>query len=230
MAAYRKLLLHNEVASGKGANCLNDITKVLYVPSKTRNNSICANQTELELLSNFDFENQINFEDAYLAENDENSLKQHSVAYVASTVEKAVLKKINNKGQKRCLACMQVFLDNEITDDSFIDYRSQISDILPPCKSTIELMNAVDSLLNIYKSQNVSLNSTVTHIMQKIDKDKFYENSSFDEHDHKNEFIQLVIKTYVDIKSTETCNYITRIMQPTQIRHSYLKEIHRAGQ
>lgn len=58
MGAYRKLLFHNEVVSGEGANCINDITNVLYVSSNvSAKSAISANQAELETLSNLDFEN-----------------------------------------------------------------------------------------------------------------------------------------------------------------------------
>lgn len=87
MAAYRKLLVHNEVVSGSGANCLNDITKVLYVPSKHSDSSKLINQDELDFLSVFDYENQIDYDDAHLMDNDENFLKQHSTAYLASVLE-----------------------------------------------------------------------------------------------------------------------------------------------
>lgn len=232
MGAYRKLLLHNEVQSGKGANCLNDITKILYVPSSNRNSSICINQAELELLSNYDFENRIDYADTQLMENSGDSLKQHSLAYAASNLEKTVLQRISNKGQNRCLACMRVFLENEITDDSFIEYKS---DIMSPCKGTIWLMNTVDNLLDIYKSQHFSFNSTATHIMRKIDSNRFYENSTFDphhhgQHDHQHKFIELVIKTFMEIRSVETCRHITIMSQESRIRHSNLKETHRAGQ
>lgn len=230
MGAYRKLLLHNEVVSGQGANCLNDITKVLYVASKNSISSISTNQAELDLLSNFDLENQIDYENVHLTENLENSLNQHSMAYVASNVEMTVLKKLSNKGRRCCSECVQVLLENDITDDSFIEYKSEISNILPPCRSTIELMVIIDNLLNKYKSQNVSFNSTVTHIMRRINKDKFYEKSSFDQHDHKHEFIELIVRSYMSTKSIEMCKSITRLSQPTQIRHDYLKQIHRAGQ
>lgn len=88
------------------------------------------------------------------------------------------MKKIFNKGSKGCLNCIDVFLENEITDDSFIEYKSQYSDILSPCKSTIEIMNTIDNILNKYGSQHVSSNSMVSHIMRHIDKDKFYDKSS----------------------------------------------------
>lgn len=230
MSAYRKLLLQNEVVSGKGANCLNDITKVLY----TSSNSDCrkgTNEAELELLSIFDFENQIDYDDNHLREHSGNSLKQHSLAYVASNLEAAVIRKIRDKGKKSCLACMQIFLENEITDDSFIEYKTEISNILPPCKSTIELMNTVDNLLNQYKSQSVSFNSMLTHLVRKIVKANFYDQSTFDHHDHKEEFFELIIKTYMDILSVEACKKITKMSQKTQhLRHSNLKATHLAGQ
>lgn len=166
MSAYRKLLLHNEVVSGKGANCLNDITNVLYVLSNIDTSKV-TNKTELELLSNFDLENLDN-EDNHLIEHSATSLKPHSLAYMASILETAVLRKISEKGKSSCSACMQIFVENEITDDSFIEYKSEISDILPPCKSTIELMKTVDNLLNKYKSQSVSFSSMLTHIAQNI--------------------------------------------------------------
>lgn len=230
MSAYRKLLLHNEVVSGKGANCLNDITKVLYISSKINCTKV-TNETELEILSNFDFENKIDYQEDHLTEHVGNPLKQHSLAYTGSMLETAVIKKISNRGKTSCSACIQIFLENEITDDSFIEYKSEISEILPPCRSTIELMNTIDNLLSKYKSQNVSFNSVLTHIVRKIDKDRFYQQSTFDDHDHKADFLELMIKTYMDILSVETSKTITKLSQKTQhIRHYKLKETHRAGQ
>lgn len=200
MGAYRKLLFHNEVVSGEGANCINDITNVLYVSSNvSAKSAISANQAELETLSNLDFENQIDYSDLHLMNNCENSLKQHSMAYQASTLEETVIRKIHNKGKNSCSMCLQVFCENEITDDMFIEYKSETSNILPPCKSTIELMNTVDNLPNIYKSHSVSFNSIMTHISQKIDIDRFYDQSSFEEHDHKHDFIKTIINSYMDI-------------------------------
>lgn len=233
MSAYRKLLLHNEVVSGKGANCLNDITKVLHISSNSNSLKV-TNNSELEQLSNFDFENHIDYDDDRLIEpcvKTAHSLNQHSTAYVASILETAVIKKISNKGKKSCSACMQIFLENEITDDTFTEYKSQISNILQPCKSTIDFMNTVDNLLDKYKSQTISFSAMLTHIIRKINKDRFYGQSTYDQHDHKEEFIELVIKTYMDIVSVEACKTITKMSQKTQhIRHSNLKETHRAGQ
>lgn len=63
MGAYRKLMLHNEVVSGKGANCMNDITKVLHISSNRCSSSKSLNQNELVMIANFDFENRMDCED-----------------------------------------------------------------------------------------------------------------------------------------------------------------------
>lgn len=229
--AYRKLLLHNEVVSGKGANCLNDVTQVLYVSSKQKSVSKPINQSEVEMLANFDFENNIDHENSQLTTDEGSIFEQHSMAYLASIVEQKVLKKLNKKGSKTCSSCLQIFVENEITDNTFIQYKSENSNILPPCKSTIELFQSVENLLKIYATQNVSFAAMLLHIMQNINIDQFYKESPFGEdHNHKREFIELTIKSYMDVKSTQMCKVITILSQEKRKRHKNLKEVHRLGQ
>lgn len=232
--AYRKLLVQNEVVSGRGANCINDITKILTVPSKKRGSRLTTNSVELNMLADIDFENQtddVQYVDTQLVDSNIKNLKEHSVAYIASCVEENVLRKLSQKGQNACLACIQVFVENVITDDSFIKFKSGTNNILPPCKSTIELIHTVEKEFKRYDSYNVSFSSMLTHILRKIDLDQFYDASLFDEeHDHKNELIRVIVHTYMNIRSTQVCKLITRMSQEKQIRHSLLKTIHFEGQ
>lgn len=225
--------MHNEVISGKGANCLNDITKVLEVPSKSTNILSIANPDELEMLANFDFENEANDledEDIHSTTIDED-LSQHSIAYLASVIEKKVLHALIQKGRKACSNCIQVFVENEVTDDDFIEFKSKTSNIICPCKSTIKLIENAESCINKYKSHNVTFDTMLAHIIRKLDLSTFYEQSKFDEgHNHKHELISLILKTYMDIKSTKFSKLVTRMSQKKQIRHSYLKLIHLEGQ
>lgn len=233
-SAYRKLLLHNEVVSGKGANCLNDITKILEVSSGKESNTSRANPEELEMLASFDFENQIDdviCDNIQIMNTDQNLLQQNSTAYMASVVEKKVLRKMMQKGKKKCLECMNVFVENEIITDTFIQFKSETKDIVQPCKSTVNLIRCVEMLLKRYESNDVTYNSMLTHIIRKIDITELYEKSRFDEcHDHKDELVTVIVKTYLDINSTNLCKLITRMSQNKHIRHSYLKEIHFQGQ
>lgn len=224
-------MLHNEVVSGKGANCLNDTTKVLEVSASSKTASLSACAAELKMLGNSDFENGT--DDVYIQAANENSdvLHENSMAYVASVVEQKVINQITQRGRKACMKCAQVFVENEITDNSFIQFKKEHSFIVEPCKSTIELISTVEKLLQKYESHNVTFNSMLAHIIQKIDLTKFYEESNFEkDHDHRTELIKNIIKTYMNVKSTNLCKFITRMSQEKQIRHSYLKEIHLKGQ
>lgn len=213
---------------------MNDITKVLEVPYKKNQVVPSACPEELEMLSNFDFENEINDEIIESISSEmlsPNILQKNSTAFVASIVEEKVIKKIIQKGRKSCMECANVFVENEVTDDIFIQYKSKTTNTIPPCKDTVDLIKYVEFLLKKYELHNVTFNSMLAHITKKIDTTKYYENSTFgDSHDHKNEFISLVIKTYIDVKSTNMCKFITRISQDEQIRHKYLKLIHFQGQ
>lgn len=231
MGAYRKLLLHNEVTSGRDANCLNDITKILEVSSSSNNTSLPECPIELEMLSNYDFENGI--DDTYIQVTNEDSdiLRQNSTAYLASIVEQKVIKKIVQKGRKGCMECTQVFVENEISNDRFIQFKEENSQMVAPCKSTVELISTVENLLKVYQTHNVTFNSMLAHIIKKIDVTKFYEGSTFGkDHDHKIDLIKDIVKTYMNVKSTKLCKFITRMKQNKQIRHSYLKAIHLEGQ
>lgn len=98
------------------------------------------------------------------------------------------------KGKSKCL---NVFVENELTDDVFIQFKSETSGIIQPCKSTIHLIQKVDVLLEKYESLNVSFNSMLVHIIRKIDVRNLYEKSLFDEsYDHKYDLIETIIKTY----------------------------------
>lgn len=215
-----------------------DITKILEVSSgKNCNTSSSANAAELDMLADFDFENQVDdaiFDDIQIMNNggtNSNLLQDNSRAVIAGAVEEKVMCTIMRKGSKKCLECMNVFLENEITDDTFIHFKAATSDIVPPCKSTINLIRSVETLLKRYESHNVTFNSMLAHIIRKIDVTSLYETSIFDEnHDHKDELIALIIKSYMDIKSVNFCKLITRMSQNNQIRQNYLKLIHLAGQ
>lgn len=228
--AYRKLLVHNEVMIGKAANCSNDITQVLEVSSRKKQEAPSACPAELQMLSDFDLGRETDDQENELIQNSD-VLQRNSTAYVASILEERVIRKIIQKGRRGCLECANTFVENEITDDMFISFKSKTTNVIPPCQNTIDLIKKVDSLLRIYESQDVTLNSMLAHILGKINLTEYYTKSIFgNEHDHKNEFISFVIKTYLDLKSTDMCKFITRMSQDKQIRHTLLKEIHREGQ
>lgn len=217
MGAYRKLLLHNEVESGSGANCLNDVTKVLEISSRNNRISSSANSAELEMLEEFDIENGI--DEIYIEnlEANQDALQSNSMAYIASIVEDKVIKIIKQRRGKACVRCTKVFVENEITTDIFVQFKSENSYIFEPCKSTVELISTVENLLKKYQSHNVTFCSMLSHIAQRIDMTKLYGNSEFGiDHNHKSELIKDIIKTYMNVKSTRMAQLITRMAQKSR--------------
>lgn len=236
-AAYRKLLVHNEISSSNKSNCTNDITEILEVSSKREKTIVSADQEDIQTLKtineNGDVLNPSNVTtDAIEVEEEYGILSQeHSKAYLASLVEADVIQRIKNKKKKGCLQCINVFSENVITTDKFIDFLSTKHAILEPCKSTLDLITTVDRMLQNFNSVNVSFESTLTYILEKIDLTEIYTSSEFGEiHDHKNEFVKLIIDVYLNIKSIRLCKLMTRLSQDKLLRHTYLKELHRAGQ
>lgn len=207
-AAYRKLLVHNEISSSNKSNCTNDITEILEVSSKREKTIVSADQEDIQTLKtineNGDVLNPSNVTtDANEVEEEYGILLQeHSKAYLASLVEADVIQRIKNKKKKGCLQCINVFSENVITTDKFIDFLSTKHAILEPCKSMLDLITTVDRMLQNFNSVNVSFESTLTYILEKIDLTEIYTSSEFGEiHDHKNEFVKLIIDVYLNIKS-----------------------------
>lgn len=237
-AAYRKLLVHNEITSSAKSNCTNDITEILEISSKREKKIVSTNGADIRILEEI-YENgevpnpsQSGINDEFKeGGEDEISLQEHSKAYLASLVEAQVIQRIKNRKKKGCILCINVFSENEITTDKFIDFLSTKQTILEPCKSTLDLITTVDVMLENYNSVNASFESTLTHILEKIDLTGFYASSEFgDIHDHKNDFVKLIIEVFFDIKSMRLCKLMTRLSQNKLLRHTHLKELHRVGQ
>lgn len=231
IAAYKKLLFHNEVTTSLKSNVLNDVTKILTVSSGEKTRLNYQQEHDLQLLADYDLENP----EADFADPEETSdtvkLNNHARAYLASKVELGVIQKIFKKGRKGCLQCINVFMENEITDDEFIAFRYQTDQIHQPCKSTLTIIHDIERYLNKYAGLEVSFGASVTHILKNIDTSKLFQNSDFSaDHDHKTGLIKFIIEVYSDLKSTYVSQLITRLSKKELVRHNKTKDIHQAGQ
>lgn len=222
-AAYRKLLVHNEVTCSINSNCENDITKILRVSSRK------INDFSLEREIN---EPDINFQPIEDIAGEKNSIEIHSMAYSASIVEERVTTKIRQKKKKGCRKCQHIFVENEMQSDSFITFTAKSNkNINPPCVSTVELLCKVDALLKNNETAELSFESTMIYMLKNIDISGLYPQSNFDEeHNHKQDFIKLILKVYFDLKSTQNAKVITRQNHGRMLRHMRLKDTHRSGQ
>lgn len=232
--AYRKLLFQNEVTSSHKSNCQNDITKMLTVSSRRKVPTVSINPEELRLLQSYDFENICNDEYNLVFEDEKNPteiLKENSLAYLGGVIETKVIRKISS-AKNACQRCINVFVENEITDDSFMTFLSQKSSkIIQPCKSTIKILKTIENLLKNYQSGNISYKTTVTYILNNIDISQLYSGSDFQEsHNHQRSLVQRIVETYLDHKSKMFSKTVTTMSQKKLIRHDRLKLVHELGQ
>lgn len=235
-AAYRKLLFQNEVSSSDVANCQNDITKILELSSGMKKINLSDNVVDLQTLEACDGESDaaifcgVNDEYADINQN-QTALDDNYKAYLASVLQSKVIRKITLKGARGCVQCLNIFGENDKTNDIFIEFLSQRKNILQPCKSTIDIIRATERLLERYESQDVSFLSVVAHILKTIDMVPLYVLSNFGEqHNHKFDFIKFIIEEYLDMRCMYESKLVTRMAQKKLLRNYYLKEVHRQGQ
>lgn len=238
--AYRKLLFQNEVSSSQKSNCENDLTKILTVSSRKKANISVATNSELEQLQNIDlsdlfysdeFSDELDFmfEEAKLPSE---ILKENSLAYISGVIETKVIRKLSQKTKNKCQNCINVFIENELTDDHFMQFMSKKSHkIFQPCRSTVKIICLVEKYLERIQGVNVSFNAVVSHILSNINLIELYTGSEFnDDHDHKIDLLKQIIQEYLDHKSIMFSKSLTTLAQKKLIRHDRLKEIHRQGQ
>lgn len=225
---YRKLLVCNEISSSTKSNCENDITKILTVSSRKKATQDTDLRTDsVELLEAYHFEVDNAGDDPI--ENLETNIR----AYLASIIESKVIRKIVLQGNKGCTKCIDIFTENELSDDEFVAFKSATNGIFQPCKSTLYIINYVEANLKHIQSQPTSNKAFVTNVLNQMDFSSLYVSSSSedtDNHDHKKELIKIIIDSYLDYKSTQVAKFITRATQKKLIRHDRLKLTHQLGQ
>lgn len=225
---YRKLLVCNEISSSTKSNCENDITKILTVSSRKKATQDTDLRTDsVELLEAYHFEVDNAGDDPI--ENLETNVR----AYLASIIESKVIRKIVLQGNKGCRKCIDIFTENELSDDEFVAFKSATNGIFQPCKSTLYIINYIEANLKHIQSQPTSNKAFGTNILNQMDFSSLYVTSSSDDtdnHDHKKELIKIIIDSYLDYKSTQVAKFITRATQKKLIRHDRLKLTHQLGQ
>lgn len=232
-AAYKKLLFHNEIKSSNHSNCQNDVTKILYISSAKKVTSKPDIRSDLNKLEDFDCEN---FDEGCSDTFETNStkLQNHARAYMASIVELGIIEKIFGKGKKKCLKCIDVLIENEITDDEFIAFKFENSHIHQPCKSTLDIIQYTETRLKKYEEQEIHFEALIIHILNNVDMSRLYPLSEFgdDQHDpsHKSNLVRLIVETYLDKKSTDFSQVMTRMLKTKLVRQKNLKDVHRVGQ
>lgn len=246
--AFRKLLICTPNLSSRGTNCIIDGTSILTVSSTTlpdQKQALQQNQPSVEIVSvlekivmEFNYDGVINSEI--------NEYEKHTHAFLATIVEKNVMKKMEARKMSGCIDCLNVFDENTRIDDSFLKKKSQSTHVVQPCSSTVHILVSSSTIMKNLQSQTryVDFDNTIKTILSCLNIDRLYESSHFNDHDwhsipsdslsfptHKEQFISSIIREYMHIKSTKICNRITtEEHKGKNIRKQHTKNIIFAGQ
>lgn len=215
MAAYRKLLLCVPHMSSKHTNCnYFDVSNILTVSSTqsltTPSPRDMMNATAIEL--DIDYEALISTElDPY---------EEHMIAYVSSTIEANIIRKLKAQSVSGCQDCLSVFNENSKIHDSFIEKKKASGHTMfQPCSTTREIALACNSVFKILQAnKHVDFKILSKTIWNCLDIEASYDSSQFDSHSyndtcdnltHKEHFVFKIIEEYLRIKSRNIGRRIT---------------------
>lgn len=231
-SAFRKLLICHPLLTSKGHNVIPSTLKIMNVPS-TRKTPL----PKVEPLAREEFELDFTccYEDMIIDELKEmDAYDEHLYAYVASEVEKKIIRKIQRNTKSGCAPCADVFKQNENISNEFLRSKNEdLSSTEQPCLSTLKIIIFVNAIQKILPS--IEVKAIRKHICQNLDFSDLYSLSNFEDHQlnksdgHKEEFVIEVLKTYMDLKSIKIGKRITSEDKGLSNRYVNKKLIHVKG-
>lgn len=219
-------------------NVLTNATGILTVSSRKKKESLPSaahNQSK-----SLELELELNYLDTMVQEIETmDPYEQHMSAYVALCTEERFIQ--YTKQQKfKCIKCADELLTaNDKINDEFLAMKTQeAGKSEQPSASTLKIVifaNAVMKMVDTQNYQENNFNEVWKTILANIDIDDLYENSDFkhDEHeirDCKEEFVSLIIKTYMTMKSHAVGKKITDEKRGEIIRFRRKRNVILAGQ
>lgn len=232
-AAYRKLLIHNDVVCSNKSNCIDLGTKILTVSS---NRPREAKQIEFDDEEFDDFFSDADYEDCIHVAQYVDDAQSHSIAYMASVLESKIMKAKPAKPIIKCSDCVAVFIENELIEDSFIRFKARKTNMMQPCKSTFEICKYVDTFVKSCEGKSASYQTVAMKILRNLPFETLYANSEFENHasgtgtGHQYELVKKIIEMYMHMKSVHIAKCFTLKSHDAPIRHKFKKLIHQKGQ
>lgn len=171
----------------------------------------------------------------------------HSIAYMASSLEAKIVHAKSPRLIVKCEACVETFIQNELMDDSFIRFKARKTNIIQPCRSTYEICKFIDNFLKYHEDKSITFRAATTKILGTIDFNSLYPETNFFNHsgimeslvenhktnirkNHKYDFVKQIVELYIKLKATHIAKCITSKSHDESVRHFYKKLIHLAGQ
>lgn len=229
-AAYRKLLIHNDVVCSHHANVIDHGTKILSVSSRRKPQSANPSEpgpSEVDNLFDEMFENRFN------ALQYVDDTHDHSLALMASTLETRII--TAKATRKYCQGCIDAFVENELMDDSFIRFKARKINITQPCKSTYDICKFVDTVLKQCEGKSISFQGVAMQVLRNIPFGTLYNSTHFGSHTerecHKYSFVKNIIDVYMKLKSVHLAKCMTMKSHDEEpIRHKFKKLVQELGQ
>lgn len=230
-AAYRKLLVHNDVVCSEKSNCIDQGTKILYVSARKKGKAEKSTVSRDELAEiTFDeiFDNNFN------ANQYVDDAHDHCLAFMASSLELKITTARRPRLIIKCQQCIDAFIENELMEDSFIRFKARRINITQPCKSTYDICKFVDAVLKQCEGRAISFEAVKMQVLQNIPFETLYTSTKFEAHSdrgHKYIFVKQIIEMYMKMKSAHLAKCMTsKSHVEAPIRHTYKKLIHEYGQ
>lgn len=243
--AFRKLLICTPFLSAKGTNCIISATNLLTVSSEQQSTQKPRKQPLSETSSRVIESIEMKFEADYngLINSERDEYDQHINAYLASIIENNIIEKNIARSVSGCKDCLNVFPENIRINDSFLTKKNQSSYIRQPCKSTVDIIVASNTIMKSLAQllDHVELNDVVNTTLHCLDIDEIFDSSNFNAHQnnnmppisltHKEQFVCNILSEYMHIKSKKICDRVTAEEHKAgNIRKKNTKNIIFAGQ
>lgn len=238
-SAFKKLLVCHPLLTSVDHNVITNATGMLTVSSNTKTQPlppIVENQAEV-------LELELVYEDIMLCEIEAaDPYKQHMYAYIALCVEEKFVEKTRSRKHK-CNECANILLfgNDKINDELLALKDKEVGQIQQPSASTLKIIIFGNAVMKIYSEEFHSrnnINVMRNAIFKNIDINDLYTDADFSHllHDepgvlcHKEEFINLLIETYLTLKSHKICKKITDEEKGELIRFNKKRHYILAGQ
>lgn len=228
--------------TSKDQNVITNATGILTVSSKNPKKSIpSAVQNQHEAL---EIDIEISYEEVMVEEIEiMDPYESHMCAYIALCIEENFLQSIKDNKHK-CVACMNVLkATNDKINDELLAMKTStpVNKMTQPSASTVKITifcNAILKMIYVENQRGNNLNEVINTIIKNIDVYDLYEDfelkhnqqEELRSYDHKVEFVTLLIRTYIKMKSRKIGKKITDEERGNLIRYRKKRAVIVKGQ
>lgn len=217
LSAFRKLLVDSEISSSPFSNCRDDLS-ILSVSSRKDQSSVevCSTDDNVDAFSRI---HQITTQDYLL-----DAFQYSTIAYIAAEIEAKIL----NTAYFHCIACKEVFKENEQSSSRY-DFPQSIHHT--PCKTTVDICVTANKFIKVFQNDvKMRYLLLVNTILQNVNFDYIYLNSIEHESGHMYYLVRFIIEEFIRRKFNYIAKNETLENQKKFLRNKFKNIIKELGQ